>query len=516
MIRIFPALFCLLWMIASGASEDTAITGVVFADINRNGIQEQGEAGLASVAVSDGVQIVYTDHQGRYAIQPTAISRHLFVIKPADFSLPETEYHVPRFSYPLLNRPQRADFPLYPQTEAERFSILVLADTQVKSQRDIGYLSKDIMAAIPSDGDQALALNLGDLVDDRLDLYPQLNRELSRMGVPIFSLPGNHDRNLDTTDDFASTAGYQDVYGPETYAFNYAGVNFLMFDNVLHMTDGSYTGGIREDQFTFIQQWLKNIQHDEQIVVAMHIPFVEPRGRDIFRSADSHRLLTMLASYSRVLILAGHGHKQAHFYLPVEGRSQPVHLYMVGAASGSFWSGAYNNQGVPDTTMADGTPNGYAVIDFKPDGYHVHYHAAGEEKNQTIRLMGPGIVPKGSYPNAWLYANVFNGSEKTEVQVRVDGGEWQLMQHSKEADPWAQWLYVNHLAEDSVEADSTHPSTDRPSPPVASTHLWKFRVPTDLDIGSHTLEVKAVDPWGGEWQARKVYNIIPPVPQAAD
>ncbi|MCB0072207.1 MAG: hypothetical protein KDE20_12145, partial [Caldilineaceae bacterium] len=45
---------------------DDAVTGIVFADTNRNGLFDADETGVADVPVSNGLDVVLTDAEGRY------------------------------------------------------------------------------------------------------------------------------------------------------------------------------------------------------------------------------------------------------------------------------------------------------------------------------------------------------------------------------------------------------------------------------------------------------------------
>ena len=51
---------CLLLCIGHTAAAETA-NGTVFDDRNRNGIYDEGEAGVSGVAVSNGEEVVLTD-----------------------------------------------------------------------------------------------------------------------------------------------------------------------------------------------------------------------------------------------------------------------------------------------------------------------------------------------------------------------------------------------------------------------------------------------------------------------
>ena len=55
----------------------------------------------------------------------------------------------------------------------------------------------------------------------------------------------------------------------------------------------------------------------------------------------------------------------------------PLHEYNLGAACGAFWSGVPDALGIPDTTMADGTPNGHARLRVRKGGeYTLSWDAA--------------------------------------------------------------------------------------------------------------------------------------------
>ncbi|MDT9121621.1 calcineurin-like phosphoesterase C-terminal domain-containing protein, partial [Escherichia coli] len=77
----------------------------------------------------------------------------------------------------------------------------------------------------------------------------------------------------------------------------------------------------------------------------------------------------------------------------------PLHEYNVGAACGAFWSGVKDAQGIPDTTMSDGTPNGYGLLNVQPQGrYSVEYRVARAPEDMQIALHAPRVLRHGAYP----------------------------------------------------------------------------------------------------------------------
>ena len=95
-----------------------------------------------------------------------------------------------------------------------------------------------------------------------------------------------------------------------------------------------------------------------------------------------------------MLLLSAHTHNQRHFFHDAANGwhgAQPLHEYNVGAACGAFWSGAKDARGIPDTTMSDGTPNGYAWLTFDAGGeYSLRWQVARASRPTTqIALHAP-------------------------------------------------------------------------------------------------------------------------------
>ena len=65
---------------------------------------------------------------------------------------------------------------------------------------------------------------------------------------------------------------------------------FVVLDNVIHQPGASpaYIGGLRDDQFAFLQAYLATLPRDRLLVLAAHIPFFDPDpARETFRRAEA-------------------------------------------------------------------------------------------------------------------------------------------------------------------------------------------------------------------------------------
>src|SRR5690606_30331345 len=173
----------------------------------------------------------------------------------------------------------------------------------------------------------------------------------------------------------------------------------------------------------------------------------------------------------------------------------------VGTTSGDWYSGQLDENGVPFSTMRDGTPKGYAFINFSGNQYSIDYKVAGHSEDYQMEIFAPKVVEKDKRTSANIYVNFFMGSKQDTVMYRIDEGEWQKMWYHETYDP-SYWHKVH-------EWDVTTKLLPgrRPSNPVSSTHLWRGRIPTNLSVGEHTIEVKATDRFGRAFVQRKSYRI---------
>ena len=392
-------------------------------------------------------------------------------------------------------------------TGGERARILVLGDPQVKSTVDVDHFRRDIIDPIRGGHDFQLGVALGDLVDDVPALWPEVKRVAGSLGIPWLFAPGNHDVDPHAGSDADALGGFIDTFAADTRARQAPLFNLVALDNVISTPGASpaYTGGFREDQFAFLERWLPTLGRGRLLVLAMHIPLFEEAGRDTFRDADRDRLFALLRSFPHVLLLSAHTHTQRHvFHDAASGwhGARPLHEFNVGASCGAFWSGAKDAAGIPDATMADGTPNGHATLTVRRDGaYALAWTNARDPDNAPIGLHAPRLLRRGAYPAWGVFANVYMGMDDTRVEYRIDGGEWRPMRKVLQPDPR---LLAENRRDD--EADRLR-GYDRSPEAQISHHLWRGALPTDLAVGQHGIEVRAFDRWQGEQRAATSYRL---------
>ena len=385
--------------------------------------------------------------------------------------------------------------------------VLVFGDPQPKSVVDADYFLRDIIEPLRGRTQAGLGLSLGDIVDDAPELYPPVKAATAGLGVPWMYLPGNHDIDMDAAGDADSLRSFHRAFGADTHARETALATFIALDDVIALPGKkpAYIGGLREDQFAFLRAYLPTLRKDRLLVLAMHIPLFEKDGKDSFRDADRARLFELLRGFPHLLVLSAHSHTQQHVFHDASNGwngAQPLHEYNVGATSGAYWSGIKDSEGIPDATMADGTPNGYAVLTVQAGGtYALAWNNARDAAATRIGLHAPRVLRRGAYPAWGVYANVYMGMDGSRVEYRVDGGEWAPMRKVLQPDPA---LLAENMRDDAADALRGY---DRSPEAKTSPHLWRAALPTSLAVGEHQVEVRTFDHWLGELRATTTYRL---------
>ncbi len=517
--------FVILLLVASAPLDLFAratATGIVYEDINRNNKKEANEKGIPGVAVSNGTEVVLTNSRGEYDIA-VLDDTIVFVIKPSNYEYPLDTYHQPLFYYihkpkgsPNLkyegtpatgDLPASINFGLHPaQTDAD-FKILVFGDPQPRNRTQVDFFLRGIVSELVNVKGVAFGLSLGDLVNDNLELFLPYKKAIKKIGIPWHHVMGNHDTNADVKTDTLSDETFERHFGPANYAFNHGMVHFIILDDILYPDprDGKgYWGGFRRDQLQFIENDLMFVPKDRLIVLAMHIPFREDEKYDSFRDEDRAKIFELLKNFPHTLSLSAHTHLQRQdFFYAEDGwlQKKPHHQYNAGTTCGDWYGGRLDKNGVPVSTMRDGTPKGYAYLHFDKNRYVIDYKVAGKPKEYRIRIHAPKVVRQAKWSSAAILANFFIGSERDTLSYRIDKGQWEKMHHYQAYDP----VYYHQMLE--WDLTPTLFEGRRPSYPTQCQHLWHGRLPSNLHVGEHTIEVKAVDMFGRTFIQTSSYRI---------
>jgi len=504
---------------SAALTETSTARGIVFHDANGNQKFDDGEQPLPNVRVSNGAEIVLTDDNGRYAI-PVTDDAILFVIKPRGYRTPLSVDMLPRFYYvhkpngspeskfpgvastgPL---PESVDFPLTPQEEPEQFQAILFGDTQPRNQKEVDFIAHDVIEDLI--GTQAaFGVTLGDIVFDDLAIMEPLNRTIALLGIPWYNVIGNHDINYDAKHRKHANETYERVYGPSYYSFDYGPAHFLVLDDINWQIDdvsgkGKYTGGFGPEQIAFIKRDLELLPEDQLVVLMMHIP--------LFGVEDRQEVYRLIEQRPFCISISGHTHYQEHRFLTdADGWKgpQPHHHIVNVTVCGSWWSGAPDERGIPHAMMSDGAPNGYSIIEFNGHDYRMEFVPAGRPRDYQLQIHAPEVIAVDKVAETDVLVNIFAGSERSIVEMRLGAGDWTLMTRTAVPDPAL-------LAAIAREADLLELKTGawtRLPKPMKSPHIWSAKLPTHVPARTHAIEIRTTDMFGATHYGRRVIRVSP-------
>lgn len=516
MKQLFYTLFLLInWQ----SFAQTAASGTVYHDLNKNGQKDAGEPSIANVCVSNGKEVVKTDKNGKWTL-PVGDDTGFFVIKPADYAIPLTTENLPKHYYlhkpngspstksegvaPTGALPVSIDFPLWKQKSEKQFSVLLFSDTQTRGLAEVNYVTRDVVEECI--GTKArFGISLGDIVADDPNLFAEINGSIGQIGVPWYNIFGNHDFNRGTTDNQFSDETFERFYGPSTYAFEEGQVAFIGLKNVYFSPDGKYKGHFTEAQIDFVKNYLAHVPNDKLVVLLMHIPIVICDNRTA--------IFQLIEKRPHTFSMSGHTHTMINFEVDEKygwKKVTPHHHFVNATISGSWWCGLKDETGIPHATMNDGTPNGYSVLTFDGNQYSIRFKAARRPADYQMNIYWPDELTKAQLDTTHLRVNVFAGSARSKVEFQLAGqANWIPLQLTPQRDPgnmvmFQQSVYLDATVNDTKLDKIFGWSMDKPS---ISTHIWQGNVPADLPTGTHRIIVRTTDLFGQTYTAHRIFRI---------
>ena len=526
---------------------DTA-QGRVFNDLNGNGTLDAGEPGIAGVRVSDGITVAQSDTQGAYALD-IGDEAVIFVTKPRGYAVPVDEDQLPRFYYihqpsgspsglrypgiePTGPLPEQINFPLYQQDEPTVFEAVLIADPQPRTEIELDFIRDDVVAELIGTPAK-FGVTLGDIMFDEMSLFPRYNAIMGQIGIPWYNVPGNHEINYLAEGNRYARETFKRYFGPRYYSFEYGDALFVMLDNIEYQGNGEsdpldvrgtggYIANIGKVQLGWLEQELEFVEQDRLVFVGMHAPlanYLSPEATGL-NTADRRELFELLSGRPNLYSVAGHTHTTEHLYFGKEdGFRGPgeFHHHILSTVSGSWWSGPFDERGIPTTDQRDGTPNGYHILEVNGTDLKLRYKAAGRSASYQMRILFDvafhgltkngmrdfrtgelfdGRMTKDQVPAAKILVNLFDGGPKSIVEFRIDDGEFLPMQRVSRTDPFMVELFVRN--------EDTKIVGLRASP---SSHVYSADLPDDLEAGAYTVSIRAIDEFGRVHHGHSVLEI---------
>jgi hypothetical protein len=153
--------------------------------------------------------------------------------------------------------------------------------------------------------------------------------------------------------------------------------------------------------------------------------------------------------------------------------------------------------------MSDGAPNGYTMLTFDGHEYTLDFKAAGRAAEYQMNIRAPDEVAADQLSETVVHVNVFNGSERSTVQLQFgESGAWLPMERIVIADPTYQAVVA--AEQKLLEKEPAWRKLDRPKP---CTHLWQAKLPGGAEPGTYTLRVRTTDMHGRTFPASRVIRV---------
>ncbi|ALG10026.1 hypothetical protein AOZ06_26815 [Kibdelosporangium phytohabitans] len=472
------------------AASTVVVEGTVFADTDRDGVQGEGEQGLAGVSVTDGAVWATTDHSGRYSAEVDVTRREtdlIHVVSPDGYTPPLREDFVPRYFRPVAST---VDFPLLPDAKAadpaEKWQMVSDTETDNRSDQSAERTRdqwSDQVRAMAEDPAASLTIATGDLtVTDytsaprRQGSYDILRAGLvaGKLGHAFYPVMGNHDASEGAY--VSSVELFRRNLGPEWYSFNRNGRHHVVLEN-------NYDTSSLVPQLAWLREDLRRNAVGKQVFVFAHRSLFTQWGPGpaIQPIADE------LAKYDVRMFAAGHN-QQAEFRRGAFPRS--VEVNNIGATYG-----------------IDGVRPGYKVLDFTD---LANRYVTGQHHQFGVRDDMAVVSPAQSsvYEQfARIPLDVYAEDDgripvKASVQVRNAWG-WTV---------WRSELAFGAPAEPAGQVNCYTPPGGRPEPCPKPRDNWTMArsVISGLLPGSYRVDVVAHDSAGKSWPAkRNTFRVVP-------
>jgi hypothetical protein len=440
-------------------------------------VQSKG-TGIAGVAVSDGLRVVTTNGEGAFTLVSSGTMPFVFVSIPSGYMIPTHPAGTARFFKPIPHEgdsmQEQWDLDRLPDSDNDH-GFLLLADPQTLDTDDMDRFHKetvpDIRSVVKEMSLQSVfAVGCGDIMFDKLDLFPGYEAAVKQMGIPAFQVLGNHDvESLAQTDEAAATT-FMRYFGPTYYSFNRGEVHYVVLDDVFWHGYG-YLGYLEQGQLDWLKADLALVEKGRTVVIFTHIPsYNEQHVRLGQKSPSKSTTIVNREALNRLLepykahIIVGHMHESEHL---IDHGSR---IHVCGAVCGAWWTG---------DICDDGTPNGYPVYEVHGSDLRWRYKSTGKPFDHQIR-----IYPRGSDPKRpdEVITNVWDATSEWKIDWYEGGERRGAMTPGRGLDPLSVKLHSG------PELPSKHTWVD----PIPTDHLFFARTSPD----AKEIIVEATDAWG--------------------
>ncbi|MCP4641495.1 MAG: metallophosphoesterase, partial [bacterium] len=135
-------------------------------------------------------------------------------------------------------------------------------------------------------------------------------------------------------------------------------------------------------------------------------------------------------------------------------------------------------------------------VTFDGNRYSTEYRVARRPASFQMTVHAPEVV--ASTEAAEVVVNVFNGSERSTVEMRVgEAGQWMPLTHTSRPDPF-------YVAAHALDAKLPREAGAKLRDPKNSSHIWVGALPKGTPKGTHLINVRTTDMFGQTYAANRL------------
>ena len=387
-----------------------------------SGVVNSAKGGVPGVVVTDGYSFAKTDANGKYSLKLNGAARFVHIVTPGDYNPPYTQ-GTPEFYLEVDKGTKSYDFYLNKvEGNPQKYVLVAIADPQTQTDRHFERFRTESLPDIAKTAQEFKAkgynvkgICLGDIAWDTLSFMPRYKKEMAKIGFPFYPVIGNHDHDLNVSDDIESAHMYNRYFGPEYYAFNAGNQYYIVLDNIVYNGKKDYYAEVSKVQMKWLEGYVKYLPAGAEVYIAMHSPFNNIVMKDEMRNGSG--LLNLFKGF-RVTFLTGHTHINSGFEV-----REGVREYNVASVGGAWWTADFSK---------DGTPCGYQVLKFDGKFTDSYYKSTGKEPGYQFELYPMGTFAKKSNS---IVAKIWDWNPSWKVEWFEDGKYMGSMEQFDAKDP---------------------------------------------------------------------------------
>lgn len=366
-------LLCLLigWCVPLAAQQ--TYQGQVFADRNGNGVFDKPDQPLKGVAVSDGLNVVRTDGEGRFSLPGYEKTRFIYISTPSG-------YKSEKFYRPAAGKEVSYDFGLTAYKAVRKdgcHRFVQITDSEIFGDQDQSEWIREQKEYAAGEA-PAFIIHTGDICYEKgLKAHIGL-LNTGNTCCPVYYSIGNHDLVKGRYGEEL----YESIYGPSYYSFDVGNVHYI----VTPMAGGDHWPGYTRAQ---VCQWMQNdlaqVSGNKAVIMFNH-DLLTYGDRFMFKGNDD--VSVDLDKYNLKAWIYGHWHnnfmrKQGAVYTvstaaPDKGgidHSPAVFRVMHVDAKGDFVSEmrySYLNDAISIVSVSDSLPfiSQAGTLQLSVNAYH--------------------------------------------------------------------------------------------------------------------------------------------------